>query len=425
MDRKTAEKIFGLIEYFAGYGFNKSHSAAYALISYRTAYLKANYPVEFMTALLTSEKDNTDKISLYINECLRMRIKVLPPDVNESFANFTVSGGSIRFGLAAVKNVGQSAIDSIITGRKEGGAFKSLYDFTERVDSRLVNRKVIESLIKCGAFDSVGLFRSQLLSIIDNALDIAGGIQKDRMNGQLSFFDTFETDDTFKKTVHDIPDIPEWSERQLLAYEKELLGFYITKHPLSSYEDMLKRYSSCKIQELSTRRDGEDALLGGIMSKVKLTTTKKTGEKMAIIGFEDLSGSCEALVFPRTYKTVGSIINVDAIVFIKGKISLREDDPKVLVNDIIPIDDVKSKYTSAIHISLTTPGLDDIQLDGLKGILVKHHGKTPVFINFVEPGGRRTRISLGKKYCVQANDALVEDIESVAGAESVHYQINM
>ena len=425
VDQKTAEKIFILIEYFAGYGFNKSHSAAYALISYRTAYLKANYPVEFMTALLTSEKDNTDKISVYINESLRMGIKILPPDVNESYANFTVVGESIRFGLAAVKNVGQGAIDSIITARHNYGKFNSLYEFTQRVDSRLVNRKVIESLIKCGAFDSLKLYRSQLLAIIDNALDVAGGIQKDRMNGQLSFFDKFETEDTFKDTFQKVPDIPEWPENQLLTYEKELLGFYITKHPLTSFEKSLRTYSSCQIRGLTLRKDGEEVIIGGIMSKVKPTVTKKTGEKMAIVTFEDLSGTCDVLVFPNTYKNVAALVRTDAIVFIKGKVSLREDEPKIIASDIISPEDVKSKFTKAIFINLSTPGLDEFIIDNLKKTLLKHPGRVPVYMNFIEPSGKRVRIAVGKDFSVQADELLLEDIEGVLGAGTVNFQLNV
>ncbi|MDD5422859.1 MAG: DNA polymerase III subunit alpha, partial [Candidatus Omnitrophica bacterium] len=240
IDRRTADRIFDQIEYFAGYGFNKSHSAAYAMISYQTSYLKANYPGEFMTALLTSEKDNLDKIAVYISESQRMGLKILPPDVNESYANFTLIGDSIRFGLLAVKNVGQGAIESIIGVRDKGGKFKSIYEFTERVDLRLVNRKVIESLIKCGALDSLGLYRSQLSAMIDKALEVAGGIQKDRSNGQLSFFDKFEDEENFKKTYQEIPNIPEWPENQLLAYEKEMLGFYVTNHPLARFEKILR-----------------------------------------------------------------------------------------------------------------------------------------------------------------------------------------
>ena len=419
-----AEKIFNFIEYFAGYGFNKSHSTAYAMISYRAAYLKANFPVEFTTALLTSEKDNTDKIALYINEAIRMGIKILPPDVNESFANFTVVGDSIRFGLVAVKNIGHGAIDSIITSRMNLGKFESLYNFTERVDSRLVNRKVVESLIKCGAFDSFGLFRSQQLAVIDNALEAAGGIQKDRLNGQLSFFDTFETEDTFKKTFHEIPDIPEWPENQLLAYEKGMLGFYITKHPLASLETVLKNYSTCQIQDLPTRRDGEEILLGGIMSKVKITTTRRTGEKMAIIDFEDLTNSCNVLVFPNTYKNVSSLVRVDAIVFIKGRLSLREDEPKLIAGEITTPEEIRSRYTKAVFINLSTPGLDDSLLDNLKQKLLGHPGKVPVYLNFSEPNGKKTRISIGKTFNVEADDHLLEDVENILGKGTVNFKVN-
>lgn len=422
--KPIAEKIFSQVEYFSGYGFNRSHSAAYAMISYRTAYLKANFSVEFMTALLSSEKDNTDKIASYINESLRMGIKILPPDVNESFANFTVVGKSIRFGMAAVKNVGRGAIDSIITSRMKFGKFKSLYDFTERIDSRLVNRKVIESLIKCGAFDSVGFFRSQQMAILDNAMEVAGGIQKDRLNGQLSFFDTFEAEDTFKKTFHEIPDIPEWPENQLLAYEKEMLGFYITKHPLASFEKLLKSYSTCQVQDLTSRRDGEEILLGGIMSKVRITTTRKTGEKMAIVNFEDLSGSCEVLIFPSTFKNVFSLVRTDAIVFIKGRLSLREDEPKLITSEIVTTEDVKSHYTRAIFINLPTTGLDKHLLDSLKEKLLKHPGRVPVYLNFIEPGGKRTRVSIGKGFNVEVDDHLLEDVEGVFGKGSMSFKVN-
>ncbi len=242
---RIAEKIWNLIEYFAGYGFNKSHSAAYAFLSYQTAYLKANFPVEFMTALLTAEKDNTDKIVRHIEEAKRLSIEVLPPSVNESYLEFTClltkpgedpSRGTIRFGLSAVKNVGSTAIESIIATRVKDGPFGSFYDFTERVDLRVCNRKVLESLIKCGAFDGFDLYRSQLVAMLDQALDMGGKLQRDRQIGQLSFIDNLHSEKGTKLGVRDIPNVPEWPESQLLAYEKELLGFYVSSHPLSKYE---------------------------------------------------------------------------------------------------------------------------------------------------------------------------------------------
>ena len=422
IDKATADKVFNLIEYFAGYGFNKSHSTAYAMISYRTAYLKANYPIEFMTALLTSERDNTDKVALYINESLKMGIKILPPGVNESFANFTVVDEGIRFGIAAVKNVGHGAIDSIIDSRTKYGKFKSLYDFTQRVDSRLVNKRVIESLIKCGAFDSIGLHRSQNMSIVDKALEIAGGMQKDKMNGQHSFFDTFDMQESFQKTFQEIPDIPEWPENKLLAEEKEMLGFYITKHPLARFEKLLNTYSSYPMVSLSTLKDGEEVRLGGIISKAKITVTRRTKEKMAIVTLEDLTGAVEVIVFPKTYQKFTDLVKVDSMVFMTGKISLREEDPKLLPDEIIPLEGVKSKYTKAMLINLATPGLDKVTLEGLKNVLTRHKGKIPVFLNFAQPTGKTVSICAGKKYTVKADDHLIEELEGLCGNGTVKFK---
>src|SRR3989338_1824613 len=220
---RTAEKIWNLIEYFSGYGFNKSHSTAYAFISYQTAYLKANYPVEFMAALLSSEKDNTDKIVRYIEEAKRLGIAVLPPSVNESFSVFTSVEKTIRFGLSAVKNVGTSAVQSIIAARKAKGTFRSLYDFCERVDLRLCNRKVLESLIKCGAFDDFKLKRSQLTAILDHVLEVGARTQHDRQRGQLSLLDQLDQHQTSPGMGDSVPDLEEWPESQLLGYERELL----------------------------------------------------------------------------------------------------------------------------------------------------------------------------------------------------------
>lgn len=422
LDKKTADKIFDQIEKFAGYGFNKSHSAAYGLISYRTAYLKANYPVEFMTALLTSEKDTLDKIAQYINEAIRMGIKILPPDVNESYANFTVVGDSIRFGLVAVKNVGQGAIDSIISIRKKIGKFKSIYDFTEKIDSRLVNRKVIESLIKCGAMDSLGLYRSQLSAMIDRAVEVAGGVQKDRMSGQMSFFETFEDQENFKKSYQDVPNIPEWPESQLLTLEKEMLGFYITKHPLARLEKTLATYSTCSTLDLRGRGDGDEVLIGGIISKVKFTITRRTNEKMAIISLEDLVGTVEALVFPATFSKVSNMVKQDAIVFVKGRLSLREEEPKIIVNEIAPLDSVRMRYTKAVLIDLVTMGLDTGTLEKLKKVLSRYPGKIPVYLRFVTPDKKKTVVSIGNTFSVEPHEGLIRDIEKLFGADVVSFK---
>ncbi|HWT81819.1 MAG TPA: DNA polymerase III subunit alpha, partial [Candidatus Methylomirabilis sp.] len=243
VSEKKAERIFGFMEQFAGYGFNKSHSAAYAIIAYQTAYLKANYPVEFMAALLTSEMADTDKIVKYIEECRAMGIEVMPPDVNESSNDFTVVGDKIRFGLVAVKNVGEAAIQSILNTRRERGRFRDLFDFCERADLRLVNKRVIESLIKCGAFDSLGARRSQLVSVVDKAMEAAASTQRDRAHGQVSLLDVLSSTGGVRRNPPSLPDLPEWDRSQLLAGEKETLGFYITGHPLAEYRGLIAKYT--------------------------------------------------------------------------------------------------------------------------------------------------------------------------------------
>ncbi len=422
IDKRTSEKIFNLIEYFAGYGFNKSHSTAYALISYRTAYLKANYPVEFMTALLTSERDNIEKVAFYIDEAERMGIKILPPNVNESFAKFTVVEDAIRFGLSAVKNVGQGAIDSIVTARNRVGKFKTLYDFCEHVDLRLVNRKVLESLIKCGAMDGFGLHRSQLTAILDGCLEAGSVSHKERQSGQLSFFGEFDSHAKVHTRRHEVPKILEWPESQLLAYEKEMLGFYITGHPLAKYEKLLRAYATCSIKDLGKRRAEEEVALGGIISKVKFTITKAKNEKMAIINLEDLTGKAEVLVFPKTFATTEKFIRKDAIICVKGKVNLREERPKLIANDVMPFEELQKKYIQAIIINLSTTGIDEKALTVLKSILESHPGTAPVYLNFKMADGKRVEVSVEERLKVEPSDSLTTEIEKLLGEGAVSFK---
>lgn len=394
---------------------HNSHSAAYALISYRTAYLKANFPVEFMTALLTSEKDNTDKIVTYINEANKMGIESLSPDVNESYAKFTmVSEKSIRFGLSAVKNVGQGAIESIIAARNKYGRFNSLYEFCEYTDSRLVNRKVIESLIKCGAFDSLGLFRSQLLAILDKAMEAAFSFQKDRQRGQFSFFDGNDSNHQFEKNFQEIPDIPEWPENQLLSFEKQMLGFYITGHPLARYSATLKNYATHSTSELSHLQEGEELSIGGIINKLKQITTKRN-ERMAIVGLEDLDGFVEVLVFPKTFAEYFKLIKMNSTIFIKGRINLRDKDPKIVASEIIPLSEAQKRYTRSIMINLFTTGLETEALAKLKHVLGRHPGKIPVYLTFLNPNNQGVQLEVGPDYYTEPSEKLVAEIENVLG----------
>ncbi|MFH1836984.1 MAG: DNA polymerase III subunit alpha [Candidatus Omnitrophota bacterium] len=421
IDRVTAEKVWDLIAYFAGYGFNKSHSAAYSMISYRTAYLKANYPVEFMTALLTGEKNNSDKLSDYINDAVQMKIDILPPDVNESYKDFTVVGNGIRFGIAAVKNVGEGAAESIIRSRHENGKFESLYDFALKVDQRAVNRKVVESFIKCGAFDSTGTYRSQGMAVLDKVLEMAARANKDRNIGQMSFFDDDNADKSFKENFHDLPDIPEWPENELLTNEKEMLGFYITKHPLARFEKLLNAYSTAKISELASMSDGQEVLIGGIINKAKITVTRKKAEKMAIVSLGDLDNFIEVLVFPKTYRSTMDMVKADNLVYVHGRLNLREEDPKIIAEDIIPLEKVKEKFTKAVLIKLSTTGLEEILMKKIKNILAVFKGETQVFIEFISAEGRKIRLSADKELSVRPTDEFIDSIEPLVGKGNIKF----
>ena len=429
----TATKIFDLIEYFSGYGFNKSHSTAYALISYRTAYLKANYPVEFMTALLTSERDNTDKIVEYVNEAQRMGLVVLPPDINESEGLFKVKDEkTIRFGLLAVKNIGHGAVDSIVASRTSGGNYNSLEDLCQRIDLRLTNRKVLESLIKCGAMDSFKMSRAQMFSALDIILDSAARTQKEKAKGQLSFFDSGLAQNAFKESVNNIPHVKEWPEPQLLSFEKDMLGFYISGHPLARYAQQLKRFVSSSINNLGEHKDEDEIRIVGLISKIKNTTTRAKQEKMAILKLEDLNGSVELLVFPRAYQKVSRYIQPNAVVLVKGNLNLKEDTPKVIVNDIFPFEQIY-KLISAMSINLS--GLRENVFVTLKEILTVSHGDTPVYLNLETPEKirvrenpiQKTRIQMvvGENFYVSPSEKLIQDIGDLLGEERLKLHLTL
>jgi DNA polymerase III subunit alpha len=430
---KVADKIWNLIDYFSGYGFNKSHSTAYAFISYQTAYLKAHYPLEFMTALLTSEMGNTDKVVRYIEECKKIGIEVLPPAVNESSSEFTcvpapnplpqVEGkgeGRIRFGLNAVKNVGSTAIESIIECRKKEGPFKSFFDFSSRVDLRVCNRKVLESLIKCGAFDEFGAFRSQLMAMVDRALDMGSNLQKDRTRGQFSFFGGGSTSAVadFQDGSTDIPNIPEWPENQKLAYERELIGFYVSSHPLSNYTKILKNHGTATSDSLGELKDQAEITIGGVIDTLKEILTKK-GDKMAFIGLQDLRGSCEVIVFPELYKTASKLIQKDAAIFVRGKVSTRDDVPKILAEEIVALEDAQSRFTRYISIDFQTTGLDPELLKQIRDLLLNNKGNTPVYLSFKDALGKSAVLQTGEGLKVKPTEELMGNLERLVGENAV------
>ncbi|MFQ5561761.1 MAG: DNA polymerase III subunit alpha, partial [Nitrospinota bacterium] len=334
IDPLKAEKIFELIGHFAGYGFNKSHSAAYALVSYRTAYLKAHYPKEFMASLISSEMDNTDKVMQRITECREMNIPVLPPDINESQSDFSVIEGKLRFGLAAVKNVGTNAVSAITKGRSNGVKFTSLVDMCERVDPRVVNRKVMESLIKCGAFDSLGTARGVLFANQDNILEAAQRVHKDRKKGQISLFEgLMEFDDKIDLFANE----DSWTEKDKLSFEKETLGFYITGHPLARYERDIRHFTNSNTKKIrETSSEGRPVSIAGVISSYRVLKTKK-GSLMAFVHLEDMLGAVEVVVFPKLFEKVRELVEGDEPVWVKGSIKEEEEPVKILCEELFPL----------------------------------------------------------------------------------------
>jgi len=409
IDADVAGQTFDLMEYFAGYGFNKSHSAAYAMISYQTAYLKANYPVEYMAALLTSVKDNTDKVAFYIEECRRMGIEVLPPDVNMSGVDFTVEGNKIRFGLAAIKNVGHGAVKSIIEAKNHFGPYKSFADFCQRMDTRIINRRVLENLIKSGALDSLGHFRSQMLAAVDAGLGLAQLAQRDRQNGQLSLLDFWG--DEIKSTLNvEMPDVQEFTPGELLALEKEALGLYVSGHPLSEYRDAIRSAATHHVANLPELEERSEVVVGGLLTAVKKITTKR-GESMAFASLEDLTGVVELVVFPRAFKQFSPMLKVDTPLLVRGFASTNGENAKIIVESIEPL---TKRHSGELYLML-----DDTRRElvlRVKTVLRAFPGECPVYIYF--PRDKKLARA-DRRFWVNLDSAVVDELVRLLGAKRV------
>jgi DNA polymerase-3 subunit alpha len=414
VEERVANKVFDLVANFAGYGFNKAHSTAYAMIAYWTAYLKANYLREFLAALLSSEMGNTDKLVTYINECEGLGVKVLPPDVNESQGRFEVVEGGIRFGSVAVKNVGAPAISSIVDARNEKGRFTSLHDFCERVDLRLVNKRVIESLIKCGAFDCFGAARSQLFAVADDAIAVGQRLQKDRLSGQFSLFGT-------GSDFREYPDVPEWHEGKLLSFEKDVLGFYISGHPLARYEKLIKTYSTVSTGGLHELEDGADVGIAGIVTRLRRIATKK-GNRMAYVQLEDMEGSIEVIFFPRCLEEYATLLKQDALIYVKGRIDLRQDVPKVVVKEVIPLNEAERHLAKSAHIKLITAGLEEKALLSLKKVLLSYPGNCSVYFHLKGSLSRRIILGGNSELTVEPGTELMKKVEELAGEGNISFK---
>lgn len=384
LDLAKATELFDLMEKFGGYGFNKSHSAAYALICFQTAYLKAHYPREYMAALMTSEMSNSESVVKFMEECRNMAIEVLPPDINESDAVFTVTDSAIRFGLAAVKNVGSAAIESIVLSRKEDGRFVSIFDFCERVNLGKVNKRVMEALIRCGAFDSTGAKRSQLMAVVEGALEHGNRIQKEKADSQMDLFADMEGGSVAPVTLPTLPEMEEWDDGELLSLEKETLGFYITGHPLEKYREIIAKYAGVDSITIHERQDKQVIRMGGTIRPTKVLHTKK-GDLMAFALLEDVQGSVEVVVFPEVYARTSQILADEAAVIVQGEIQRKESNVKLLAETIVPMEQAEEEWTASIVIqangsAVQVPPHNEQTLHQLKQLMEKYPGNCNAFL---------------------------------------------
>ena len=432
-----AKEIWDQVVEFAGYGFNKAHSAAYAVLAYQTAFLKANHPVHFMAALLSSDRDNTDKVVRYIAECRDMGIPVLPPDINESNVSFTATGDSICFGLAAIKGVGEGAVLAVLEARDRIGAFDSLFQFCEEVDlGKGINRRTVESLIKSGAFDSTmveegaeadpGDVRARLMGSLGVALESGQRRRRDRLMGQTNLFVDLAGDGGAYGPLPSLPatGVAAWTEREILAAEKESLGFYITGHPLERHREQLRQFANATTATLARMNSAQEVTLGAIITGIRDLKTRK-GERMAVLQVEDLEGSAEVVVFPDAYRACFSLLNEDEAVLISGRPETDDDTARMIAGDIEPLtsffEHKAKEQAREVQISLTLTGLADEIPGKLCDLLERHRGEVPVSIRLQRPNphGFRALVAPNRFLWVTPSAELVAALEELLGRDSV------
>ena len=421
---KLAGDVFDLMEKFAGYGFNKSHAAGYAVLSYQTAYLKCFHPREFMAALMTCDSDKIDKVVKAINECRSMDIKVLPPDVNTSGVSFTVVEEGIRFGLAAVKNVGIGAVEATIKGREEGGRFRSIFDFCKRVDLKNINRRVIESLIKCGAFDSTGAYRSQMMEALDSALSIGQKYQHDQLVGQINLFELISESSVEGMPEPELPQIKEWITQEKLQKEKETLGFYITGHPLLKINKSIRKLITHDSANLKNASEGQSVIIAGIVSNIKRHMTK-TKEQMAFATVEDLSGLFEVIVRPKEWTASRELLEQDnAIIIFRGSPTNNDTQVRIVAEDVMPWEQACRVLTRNVSITLNDQSGDTKFFQGFRTLLENYRGEAGVHIvvDFPEDEHLKTvTMNLGNEYKIDPCEGFIQAVQKLTNVQAIEY----
>jgi DNA polymerase-3 subunit alpha len=425
---KKAAELFEQIEKFAGYGFNKSHSAAYAYLAYQTAWLKTHYRLPYLASLLTNELGNTDGVIKFINECRENGEMILPPDINASSLDFTIEGAGIRFGLVAVKNLGENAIQIILDEREKNGLFSSFDNFCVRLNLQKVNKRVIESLIKCGAFDSLRKKRSQLMKVLETALQLAQAKTKASSMGQMSLFDDYrQGEEGNRQDIHiQYPDIPEWPQTELLAREKEALGFYLTAHPLDAYMENLNKMTTVTACSANIP-DNFLVGFGGMIKEKKVITTKKD-EPMAFLTIEDKEGSIEVVCFPEVYARRGHLLNKEDVVWVIGtfKNSSEEKKPnKILAREIELLEIACKKRAKGVTIHINGEEVGPTVLAPLKKLFDRRKGEYPVTFSISIPGKGDVLLSLPDQYNLDIDREVARDVRKLLrySAFSVDYDM--
>jgi DNA polymerase III subunit alpha len=427
ISEKKATRIFDLMEFFAGYGFNKSHSTTYALLAYQTAYLKANYPRHFMAALLTIESQNTDKLAMYLGECRELGVPILPPDINASELQFTVKPDGVRFGLGAVKNVGEGAILSILQTRAELGRIGSIFTLCEHADLRLVNKRVLESLVKAGAFDSLSpvigcdaaALRARLFAAVDRAIEHGSKVQRDRDKGQSDLFGAGSGEEGDEGLAPiPVPEAPSWTEAQQLAGEKEALGFYMSGHPIERFADELKTFGARRLAELAASE--ADVWVGGIVGAIRALKTRR-GDRMAVFALEDVGGSVEVVVFPEAFQKFGQLISTDAMLVVRGKFEKDDESARLVASELVPIAALRERIAREVAIRISVPPHGRPTFEALAEVLSKHRGDRRVSLELDvrgQAGPMRVLADVGQMR-VRPSEKLVAEVEALCGSGTV------
>jgi DNA polymerase-3 subunit alpha len=428
VDEATAREIFGLITHFGGYGFNKSHSAAYAQLGYQTAYLKAHYTPEFMAALLSSEIEDGNKRDImvqHIEDSRRLGVDVLPPDINSGAAEFAAAQGKIHFGLTAIKGVGRGAAEEIVRVRREGGSYKELFDFTERIDLKLVPRAAIERLIKAGAFDCFGVRRAQWMHVLGKALQAAGELQQDRRSGQRNFLDVFECSSPEPASLaQSLPDIPEWPDSEKLKNEKEALDFYFSSHPLAQHEKDLHKFSSCSVADLLQAPPGQEVIIGGMLTEVRFANTKKGrngNTRYVRCKLEDFSGSAECVMWPDDFVRFKDDFINDRVCFVKGTVERTRELPGLVLTRVFTLGQAKQELTKWLRLQLRLEIHSPHAIDRLSQVLEKTPGPCPVYLEVRDSSGKRCRLKTSEAFRVNPATLSVGELEMILGPGCVEF----